>query len=113
MAQSGCVDESVQHSVDVHNVLYHIARRALNVADDGFLLAYKGIEQCGFAGVGLAHYRHRNTLLYGIAHAEAARKRRNFILYLMRKLLELSAVGELEVLVIGEVELQLHKRSEL
>ena len=51
---AGGVDEAESDSVQVYRVFYYIACGAVDVAHDGTLFTHQGIEQGGFARIGLS-----------------------------------------------------------
>ena len=112
VAQPCGVDEAEEQSIDVHHLLHRVARRAVDVADDGTLLAEEGVEEGAFAHVGRARQRHGDTLLDGIAEAEALHEALDLRLQLLAQAQELAAVGEGDIL-LAEVQLELHQGRQL
>ena len=113
LADAGRVDEAEGDAAQVQGVLDDVARGAVDVAHDGAFLAHQGVEQGGLARVRLAHDGHGDAVLQGVAHAERVRQAGDNLLHAGGDGLELRAVGKLQVLVVAEVQLQLHERGEM
>ena len=64
VAQSSGIDNMQRHAIDLDMLPKHVTGRAGNGGDDGTVGAAQGIEQAGFAGVGLAGNHQLHPLLY-------------------------------------------------
>ena len=112
-AQSRGVDKTEGDAVDVDGVLDDVARGAVDVADDGFVLTDKAVEEGALTHIGLADDCHGNALLDCLTGAEGGGKRGDAVVDGVGKRGELGAVGKLEFLVVAEVEFEFHERGHL
>ena len=71
------------------------------------------VEQRALAHVGLPDDSHGNALLYGLSRGKGAGEPRDAPVYLCRQGQELSPVGELQLLVVAEVQFQFHKGGDM
>ena len=113
VAYAGGVDEAEGDAAEVDGVLDDVARGAVDVAHDGSLFAYEGVEEGGLADVGLADDGYGHAVLDGIAYIERMGQAGDDALDLVGYLGEFATVGKLEFFVVAEVELQLHERGEV
>ena len=113
LADAGSVDEAEGDAAQVDGVFDDVACGAVDVAHDGSLFAKEGVEEGGLAHIGLADDGHGNAVLDGIAYTEGVGEARDGALDVGGYLREFAAVGKLELLVVAEVELQLHERGEV
>ena len=113
LTDAGSVDEAEGDAVDVYSVFYHIACGAVDVAHDGFVFIEQGVEQGGFAGVCLADDGHGDAVFQRIAQAEGVDEAGDGMLYLCGERDELGAVGKLQLLVVGKVQLQLDEGGDM
>ena len=84
----------------------------MDIADDSSLFAQQGIEQRGFAHVRRTDDGHRNTLFDSIASLEGCYQLSDSGVDLVGQFVELATVGELQLLVVGEVEFEFDKRRD-
>ena len=112
-AQSRCVDETEGDTVDVDAVLDDVACGAVDVADDGFVLSDKAVEEGALADIGLADDCHGYALFDCLTGAEGGGKRSDAVVDGVGKVGELGAVGKLEFLMVAEVEFEFHERGHL
>ncbi len=84
----------------------------MHVADDGAVFVEEAVEQGALADVCLAYDGNGDALLYCLASFERLCEGLQAVGYGMGELLQLAAVGELKVFVVGEVKLQFEQRSE-
>ena len=113
LAYAGGVDEAEGDAAEVDGVFDDIARGAVDVAYDGSLFAYEGVEEGGFTHIGLADDGYGHAVLDGIAHIERMGQAGDDALNLVGYLREFATVGKLELFVVAEVELKLHERGEV
>ena len=107
------VYEAEGQAMYLRGVFYDIARSAMHIADDGFLLVEQLVEQRALAHVGLSHDSHGNALLYGLSRGKGAGEPRDAPVYLCRQGQKLSPIGKLQFLVVAEVQLQLHEGGDM
>ena len=113
VADAGGVDEAEGDATEVDGVFDDVAGGAVDVAHDGSLFAYEGVEEGGLAHVGLADDGYGHAVLDGIAYVERMGQAGDDTLDLVSYLREFATVGKLELFVVAEIELQLHERGEV
>ena len=113
LAYAGGVDEAEGDAAEVDGVFDDIACGAVDVAHDGSLFAYEGVEEGGLTHVGLADDGYGYAVLDGIADVERMGQAGDDALDFVGYLGEFATVGKLELFVVAEVELQLHERGEV
>ena len=105
--QTGCVDKAKLNTIDDERVFNQVACGAVNIAHDSFLFAEKCIQQGRFAGIRSPYYRYGDTVFDGVTHAETANQFAQMLRDRLRQLPELTAVGKLQLLVVGKIEFKL------
>ena len=110
---AGRVDESECYSVDVLRVLNRVARRSVNVADDGAVLVQQSVQQCRFSDVRLADDGHGDAFLQCLTGLERTDHLHQSVVDFTCQRGQFAAVGEFQVLVVREVEFQFQQRGQL
>ena len=103
------IDETKCHSIECHHIFYHIPRRAMDIANDGALVAHKLVEQGRFSCVCLSYYCHGDAPSYGVACTEGFNQFSYHPFYLFGEQYELVTIGKLQFFMIGEIYLQFKK----
>lgn len=112
-AHAGGVDEAEGESAEGDGVFDDVACGAADVADDGAFFAEQGVEEGGFAHVGLADDGDGEAVFDGVAGLEGVGEGTGFVFGFFDELPELCAVGKLEFFVVAEVEFELHEGGDV
>lgn len=111
MANTCGVDESEEDVLNLDGVFDDIAGGALDVADDGSIIAKEGIEQRGFAHVGGTNDGYGDAVAKGLSGLEGGGEAGDFLVDVRGKLTKLGAVGKLYVL-LAEIQFEFEEGGE-
>ena len=113
LAESGCVHKAEYLAAGQrYGVFDDVAGGAVNVADDGTVIACEGVEQGRFAGVGGADDGGGNTVFDGLTGGETPVERRETGVDVGGELSQPVAGGEGDVF-FGEVEFEFDERCQV
>ena len=105
-AKTSGVDKAEGDTMDVDEVFDSVAGGAMNIADDGFLLTDKGVEEGALSDIGLSDYGHGDALFHCLTRSEGVGKTGEMAVDVKCQLPQLSTIGKLEFLVVAEVEFE-------
>ena len=107
VAQAGSVDKAEKHAAQHERILNHIARGAVHVAHNRTVVLQKRVEQRRLPGIRRTDDGHRPTFAQGIARRERIGQTSRLGFHRGCDAIQLTAVGKLQIFVIGEIQFQL------
>lgn len=104
VTDTGSINETEQHAVDLHRFLDGVAGRAMYIRDNGAVIANELVEQGALAYIRLTDNGNGDTLFDDLSGFETLSQTDDMTVNSFGYVKKLAPVGELQVFMVGEVE---------